>query len=44
MTAVQAMGRDNVQRSGRGATTVLFANGMGCAQNMWNLVAPAGPI
>lgn len=33
--------RLNVQVFGDGATTMIFAHGFGCDQNMWRLVAPA---
>jgi len=33
--------RNNVKVSGRGATSMMFAHGYGCDQNMWRLVAPA---
>ena len=32
--------RNNVHVSGDGETTVVFAHGFGCDQNMWRLVAP----
>lgn len=33
--------RNNVHVSGSGPTTMLFAHGFGCDQNMWRLVVPA---
>lgn len=33
--------RNNVNISGKGTRTMLFAPGFGCDQNMWRLVAPA---
>mgnify|MGYP001791890253 CR=1 FL=1 len=33
--------RNNVNITGSGATTVIFAHGFGCDQTMWRLVAPA---
>jgi sigma-B regulation protein RsbQ len=33
--------RNNVHVSGSGASTMFFAHGFGCDQNMWRLVAPA---
>jgi sigma-B regulation protein RsbQ len=33
--------RNNVQVSGSGATTVVFAHGFGCDQNMWRLLRPS---
>ena len=38
---MNALERNNVQVSGRGARTMLFAHGFGCDQNMWRFVAPA---
>jgi len=38
MTVLQ---RNNVRVSGHGATTMLFAHGFGCDQNMWRHMAPA---
>lgn len=36
--------RNNVHVSGAGATTLVFAHGFGCDQNMWRLFAPTfGP-
>jgi sigma-B regulation protein RsbQ len=32
--------RNNVKVQGSGSTTLLFAHGFGCDQNMWRLVAP----
>lgn len=32
--------RNNVQVSGRGKTTMVFAHGFGCDQHMWRLLAP----
>ena len=32
--------RNNVHVAGRGDTTVFFAHGFGCDQNMWRLLAP----
>lgn len=34
------LARNNVQIIGTGETTLLFAHGFGCDQNMWRLVAP----
>ena len=33
--------RHNVRRSGQGRSTLLFAHGFGCDQQMWRFVAPA---
>ena len=33
--------RNNVQITGNGPQTMMFAHGFGCDQNMWRLVAPA---
>ena len=33
--------RNNVQFSGSGAQTLMFAHGFGCDQNMWRFVTPA---
>lgn len=33
--------RNNVRVSGSGPTTLFFAHGFGCDQNMWRLLAPA---
>ena len=33
--------RNNVKVFGAGATTIMFAHGFGCDQNMWRLVVPA---
>ena len=33
--------RNNVQVSGSGSSTMFFAHGFGCDQNMWRLLAPA---
>lgn len=33
--------RNNVKISGAGTTTMMFAHGFGCDQNMWRFVAPA---
>ncbi|WPB55416.1 alpha/beta hydrolase [Xylophilus sp. GOD-11R] len=33
--------RNNVHVSGLGASTIFFAHGFGCDQNMWRLLAPA---
>jgi len=33
--------RNNVQISGAGGTTMFFAHGFGCDQNMWRLLAPS---
>ena len=33
--------RNNVKVSGAGPTTIMFAHGFGCDQNMWRLVVPA---
>lgn len=38
MNSVQ---RNNVRVSGQGGTTMMFAHGFGCDQNMWRYVAPA---
>jgi len=38
---VSILQRNNVQISGHGAQTMLFAHGFGCDQNMWRYVAPA---
>ncbi len=35
------LGRNNVRVCGAGPTTMLFAHGYGCDQNMWRWVAPA---
>jgi sigma-B regulation protein RsbQ len=36
-----ALRRNNVQISGSGERTLVFAHGFGCDQNMWRFVAPA---
>lgn len=33
--------RNNVHVSGQGATTIVFAHGFGCDQNMWRYLAPS---
>lgn len=33
--------RNNIQVSGNGPVTMIFAHGFGCDQNMWRLLAPA---
>ncbi|NNC69568.1 MAG: alpha/beta hydrolase, partial [Flavobacteriaceae bacterium] len=33
--------RNNVQVSGQGSETMLFAHGFGCDQNMWRFVTPS---
>ena len=33
--------RNNVKVFGSGSTTIMFAHGFGCDQNMWRFVAPA---
>jgi len=38
--AQNVLTRNNVRVSGRGTTTMLFAHGYGCDQNMWRYVAP----
>ena len=38
---MNAVTRNNVNVSGRGARPMLFAHGFGCDQNMWRMVAPA---
>lgn len=38
---VEVMRRNNVQVSGQGSQTLIFAAGFGCDQNMWRYVAPA---
>jgi sigma-B regulation protein RsbQ len=38
---VDVMRRHNVNISGRGNRTMIFAHGFGCDQNMWRFVAPA---
>jgi sigma-B regulation protein RsbQ len=38
---VDALKRNNVKVSGRGARPLVFAHGFGCDQNMWRYVAPA---
>jgi sigma-B regulation protein RsbQ len=35
------MRRNNVKLAGRGTTSMVFAHGFGCDQNMWRFVAPA---
>ncbi len=37
---VQATQRNNVRVTGEGPSTVVFAHGFGCDQNMWRFVAP----
>lgn len=37
---MSAISRNNVQVSGDGATTMMFAHGFGCDQNMWRLLQP----
>ena len=32
--------RNNVKKLGSGSTTIMFAHGFGCDQNMWRFVAP----
>ena len=38
---MSVIGRNNVKVAGEGPSTVLFAHGYGCDQNMWRMVAPA---
>jgi sigma-B regulation protein RsbQ len=38
---VTAVVRNNVHQSGHGLTSMMFAHGFGCDQNMWRHVAPA---
>ncbi|HEX8529455.1 MAG TPA: alpha/beta hydrolase, partial [Cytophagales bacterium] len=38
--AASVLKRNNVQVSGNGKRTLLFAHGFGCDQNMWRWVAP----
>jgi sigma-B regulation protein RsbQ len=38
---MDALQRNNVHVLGDGASTLVFAHGFGCDQNMWRLVAPA---
>jgi sigma-B regulation protein RsbQ len=33
--------RNNINIMGKGATTILFAHGFGCDQNMWRFITPA---
>jgi len=33
--------RNNVHQLGNGSTTMMFAHGFGCDQNMWRLIVPA---
>jgi len=40
-TALTAFQRHNVTLAGTGATSMVFAHGFGCDQNMWRFVAPA---
>ena len=40
MLAMTVQQRNNVHVSGSGATTLFFAHGFGCDQNMWRLLAP----
>jgi sigma-B regulation protein RsbQ len=37
---MSAITRNNVRISGDGATTMMFAHGFGCDQNMWRLLQP----
>ena len=39
--SVTVLERNNVQITGNGPQTMMFAHGFGCDQNMWRLVAPA---
>ena len=39
--AIPVVKRNNVRVLGRGETTLMFAHGFGCDQNMWRLVVPA---
>ena len=41
MASVDIQKRNNVQVTGNGPVTLLFAHGFGCDQNMWRLIAPA---
>jgi sigma-B regulation protein RsbQ len=38
---VSAIARNNVRTAGTGSTTMMFAHGFGCDQNMWRYVSPA---
>jgi len=38
---MRVMHRNNVRISGSGNTTLIFAHGFGCDQNMWRFIAPA---
>jgi sigma-B regulation protein RsbQ len=38
---VTVLERNNVQVTGNGSRTMIFAHGFGCDQNMWRLVAPS---
>jgi sigma-B regulation protein RsbQ len=38
---MSAAKRNNVNVSGQGARSIMFAHGFGCDQNMWRFVAPA---
>jgi sigma-B regulation protein RsbQ len=40
-SAVSAKSRNNVHVSGSGETTMMFAHGFGCDQNMWRLLQPS---
>lgn len=35
------LARNNVQQRGAGAQTIMFANGFGCDQQIWQLITPA---
>jgi sigma-B regulation protein RsbQ len=41
MPGMSIFRRNNINITGTGAKTMLFAHGFGCDQNMWRLVAPA---
>jgi sigma-B regulation protein RsbQ len=41
LSANDVLKRNNVQTSGAGNRTMVFAHGFGCDQNMWRLVTPA---
>jgi sigma-B regulation protein RsbQ len=41
LTGTEILKRNNVQISGKGRQTMIFAHGFGCDHNMWRHVAPA---
>ncbi len=41
MTKAEIIARNNINITGRGKQTILFAHGFGCDQNMWRFITPA---